>query len=484
MSKQGRNEPCPCGSGKKYKKCCLAKEAAPLSSLTRQKMRKTEGELIHSLLKHVDKYYSEAAVGEAWEEFTVWGDLPMDLDTQPELETAFLPWFVFNWIPDNAEIDEAEHFPEMQVAKHYLEQKRSQLDSFQRRFIEEICSQPYSFFLVMEVEPGKSLSLRDLFLEREVTVHELQASTIVKKGSIIFTRIMTLDDCSIMVGCAPKIIPPSYLNEFIDVRATMEKKLPEYDQHYLLEYSIELRDIYYSIREELQNPSLPELQNTDGDAIELTKLFYKLACKPAAAVEALATLSMVSSVDDLISMGEFDENGELQSIDFPWLKKGNKHHASWQNTAMGDISIKGDKLTVSVNSRERAEAIKRKIERRLGKRAKFSNAVIESSERMFDEVARQQNSGLESASQESEALQALPEVQAQLKEMSEQHWNAWLDSAIPALKDQTPREAAKTKIGRQRLEALLIDFEYQNTLQPAQPFAPDVDALRKALGLN
>lgn len=23
MSKTGRNEPCPCGSGKKYKKCCL-----------------------------------------------------------------------------------------------------------------------------------------------------------------------------------------------------------------------------------------------------------------------------------------------------------------------------------------------------------------------------------------------------------------------------------------------------------------------------
>jgi SEC-C motif-containing protein len=22
--KVGRNEPCPCGSGKKYKKCCLA----------------------------------------------------------------------------------------------------------------------------------------------------------------------------------------------------------------------------------------------------------------------------------------------------------------------------------------------------------------------------------------------------------------------------------------------------------------------------
>jgi preprotein translocase subunit SecA len=25
-NKVGRNEPCPCGSGKKYKKCCLLKE--------------------------------------------------------------------------------------------------------------------------------------------------------------------------------------------------------------------------------------------------------------------------------------------------------------------------------------------------------------------------------------------------------------------------------------------------------------------------
>lgn len=25
MTKTGRNEPCPCGSGKKYKKCCLSK---------------------------------------------------------------------------------------------------------------------------------------------------------------------------------------------------------------------------------------------------------------------------------------------------------------------------------------------------------------------------------------------------------------------------------------------------------------------------
>ncbi len=28
MAQTGRNEPCPCGSGKKYKKCCLEQEQA------------------------------------------------------------------------------------------------------------------------------------------------------------------------------------------------------------------------------------------------------------------------------------------------------------------------------------------------------------------------------------------------------------------------------------------------------------------------
>ncbi len=32
MAKIGRNDPCPCGSGKKYKKCCTTREASPQTS--------------------------------------------------------------------------------------------------------------------------------------------------------------------------------------------------------------------------------------------------------------------------------------------------------------------------------------------------------------------------------------------------------------------------------------------------------------------
>jgi hypothetical protein len=34
--KVGRNEPCPCGSGKKYKKCCGPKDAEALAEFMRR----------------------------------------------------------------------------------------------------------------------------------------------------------------------------------------------------------------------------------------------------------------------------------------------------------------------------------------------------------------------------------------------------------------------------------------------------------------
>lgn len=55
MGKIGRNDPCPCGSGKKYKKCCLAKEEAQAAQL--RASRKT-----HWSLKEVDSLSEDEIV--------------------------------------------------------------------------------------------------------------------------------------------------------------------------------------------------------------------------------------------------------------------------------------------------------------------------------------------------------------------------------------------------------------------------------------
>lgn len=40
------------------------------------------------------------------------------------------------------------------------------------------------------------------------------------------------------------------------------------------------------------------------------------------------------------------------------------------------------------------------------------------------------------------------------------HWHRWVDEPVPALNGRTPRQAAATPEGRERLEALLTDFEW------------------------
>lgn len=55
MNKIGRNDPCPCGSGNKYKKCCLAKDNLNASR------RREEQQAIHVALSWLEERLSSAA---------------------------------------------------------------------------------------------------------------------------------------------------------------------------------------------------------------------------------------------------------------------------------------------------------------------------------------------------------------------------------------------------------------------------------------
>jgi hypothetical protein len=444
-------------------------------------MRQTEGELVHTLMDYVEVHYGHEAVAEAWDEFTLWEDIPLDPENEPEFEASFIPWLLFNWLPDPAETERKIALPEIEIARRYGNEMGERLSPYQRRFIDEICSQPYSFFVVTHIEPGEKMTLRDLMLERTVTVFERQATTTLKKGAILFTRIVTLDDTSIMVGCAPHSIPPIYLSDFAAIREQIIKKRRVLDKPFLLEADIELRGLYYDIRAELLSPAMPQLHNTDGELLQLIQLHYALSCSPREALEALASLAL-SEVDDLLGEAEFDQRGNLASVELPWLRKGNRVHADWDNTVLGHIRIEAGQLTIDVNSQQRADAVKRKLVRRLGKRASLQRSVIQSTERLLEERSPNGSTANAAAPEVGEDLNSLPEVRAMIRGMAEQHWRSWLDTPLPALGGKTPRKAAASAAGRKRLDDLFLEFEYRT--DPTQPFAPDIPALRRQLGME
>ena len=85
--------------------------------------------------------------------------------------------------------------------------------------------------------------------------------------------------------------------------------------------------------------------------------------------------------------------------------------------------------------------------------------------------------------EESIKLLKSPEVQEQLKAISQSHWESWFDESIPALGNKSPREAAQTKDGRERLEALLLHYERYDLEKGDNLFKADISYLRKELCL-
>jgi len=71
--KPGRNDPCFCGSGKKYKHCCLRAENAVVETpeeFLRRRLRAVIGDLAQRLLRFIGRQFEPGLIQEAWEDFT------------------------------------------------------------------------------------------------------------------------------------------------------------------------------------------------------------------------------------------------------------------------------------------------------------------------------------------------------------------------------------------------------------------------------
>lgn len=484
--KQGRNEACLCGSGLKYKKCCGTGKVLPFSSSVEdfewQKIRRTEGKLVDGhLIPYIRKknpYVEE--IQQAWECF---------LEDCPEINEAegeilhlqlFLPWYLFDRsIINEAYLSDDNSLRSSTIAQQYLEENSQKLSSYEKDFLKEIDSTYHSFYQVLEVVPQRCIRVRDILLQTDHVLKEKKGTEYLQVGSIIFNRILTLNGQSIGIGCGPRIINFDYFPALLKLRQDCEKELghPLTSKDLRGQFADIVRMVYlkwaYAPRKPLK------LANTDGDPIEWCKVHFKLKVSLDQALEKLAKLTLQDSVEELLEMAEHNESGEISRIDFPWQKKGNKINKSWTNTILGKIILEDDNLFIEVNSRQRAEKIRKTIEKLMGNQAVYKVTRLE----LPLEEPEEKEEDLEDALS-SEDLMSLPGVQQEIKRMATRHWKEWLNESLPALNDQTPRQAVKSSQGRELLEALLKEFEGSSQKWPDNLMNPPVALLRQKLGLE
>jgi hypothetical protein len=407
-----------------------------------------------------------------------------DYEHTEEFHSFFVPWFVYAFVDDPDDPDCVASAPRESLASLYLRRHAQTLSAIERTFLEAAATTPLSFFVVTKVVPGQEIGLRDVLTGAEVVVRERSASAMVRSGALLFTRVLTVEGLSIMSGCAPLVIPPNWHLPILDFRERVARgKGRLLTQDSLLDMDIELRELYFYIDDQVRNPPLPELRNTDGDRLVLTTLAYCLQCSPSAAFDRLKSLARASTDNaaTLLSDAELDEAGNLRAVTFPWSKKGNRLHREWDNTTLGTLTIDGDRLEIQVSSGRRATRIQREIAKRLGADAVLESRTADPIETLLDE--RPQSPRERLAHLENERLQQQPEVQEFLRQQNERHWEVWLDTRVPALDNRTPRQAARTPEGRERLDALLADFAWMGE-RGSNPMAPDIAALRAKLGLD
>lgn len=153
-----RNAPCPCGSGLKYKRCCLRKdEAAPAASAApgRGKSQQFEAALIGEILR-----FGRARFPDALDRARRTYGLADDAD--PVHQQLFVPWLVYSYRIADGE----------PLASHFLRQWGSRLDSDHRLWLERQLRGRLSVWEVEEVRRGEGLTVVDLLTGKRQQVLE------------------------------------------------------------------------------------------------------------------------------------------------------------------------------------------------------------------------------------------------------------------------------------------------------------------------
>jgi hypothetical protein len=438
----GRNDPCWCGSGKKYKKCHLDADERPQSAPPA--IRGEYQELRNRLGKFLMETISKRDTRQAQEEF--FGDGPGEDDQTPPL----IDWMMHDWVPPRL-----GHT----IMREYLLKHGAGLRPQERELVESWSLSYVGLYEVREVKAGSGIEVKDLVTGEIFFVHDVNMSNKLVRWDGLLARVVPGERGHEFSGVGINV-PRKQLEP---LRAWMEEDRlragvpwPEYLKRNLPRIRRRPEELHTEWIESLQ------LSNTDGDEILFSKAVYRV-------VDHKALTTALGSCPEIIE----DDEGKH----YTWLRGAVGEKG---NTVLGSMRVEGAELAFECNSKQRHERGKRMLADLAGPALKHLRDEFTTQREM------KRRSLTEPRPTEPAADEIPPEVRNKLiAEYMEEHTAKWPDMALPALDGQTPRQAVKSAAGRLKVSALLRDFENieGHKRQTGEPYC-DVARIRAELGLK
>ncbi|OGQ23605.1 MAG: hypothetical protein A3I05_02595 [Deltaproteobacteria bacterium RIFCSPLOWO2_02_FULL_44_10] len=482
--KTGRNDSCPCGSGKKFKKCCLSKQ----ENIYRQALpplRKLSKNLDIPLLKRGQHLYGPDFLQSAWLDFWMEDD-PPEFDFS-EIAQWFMPWVFYHWIPSPETLEEVGPSQELNgpIAADYLEKEGKRLDAASRELIITTLAQPFSLWEVQRVEPGVGVEVKDLLLpDRTFFVREVRGSEGQCRWNTMFAKVVTYQDESIFEGSLIPVFPPIETEKIVKLMKRILKEITgkksQWNTEDLCDASWIMMRAYLVYAEEKWNTfEMPKMRNTDGEDFVLCKLFYRFDPRQKEKLQtAILNLQGIFDPED-----EVDEEGK-ECITFTWIRKGNKVHKHWENTILGTVSLYLKTLLLETNSRERVKRLRMLLEKECGELIEFQyDSYLEADSEVMK--AKLQRMSLTSENSKIQGGNDIPpKIKQQIiRKHLEKHYEQWPDTPLPALQGKTPREAVNSRSGKKEVESIVKMMENRSGDEENDLFY-DFNKLRRTLGLQ
>ncbi len=455
----GRNDLCSCGSGKKYKRChgaLLTMSVAADPNVARaHALIRLDATLDEALRRFAIENYDIEWFRDALDGYA--GD-DAEAPDDDELQ-LIIPWSFYHFPVGN----DGES-----MASLVLAERGSQLPPELRELLVAQVEAWLSVWEVREVRPGVGLGLTDLLTGEQRFVYDVAVTKDVVVRDGMLGRVVTCGDVSLLGGLHPQVLTPREtdrvvreMKQFCRVRTKPVAKAKLRD----LNFQRGLLDGWWmALYDRDSATAMPVMQNTDGDLMMLTTDHFDFAERNRRDVVARLA-SFPGSGQPEVARGE-----TVITV----TKPGNATHASWDNTVVGTLVVKGTRLKAEANSMQRANALRVAIETHLGDLV---------AHRIRDESSPAQLVSQTAVGVKAGATRSMPpELKAVARQMKESHMQSWVDEHIPALGGLTPREAAASAKSRGELELLLKEFEHFEGKLPADERF-DMNRVRTTLGM-
>jgi hypothetical protein len=187
--KVGRNDPCPCGSGKKYKKCCALRGDDDILNISLDPFTRYNERLTEIKLK-LDTYYANEIKRIRRNSRETFLFYTVDRSLPAEHESLYSDWLWFDWHTSG----------ELSMAERYLQENGSLMDKPLQECLQSLCDSSFSIYKVIDSR-DMILQIRDLFTneDREVLLKEPWQSS-PEHSILIVGRLVRIEQAQIFSG--------------------------------------------------------------------------------------------------------------------------------------------------------------------------------------------------------------------------------------------------------------------------------------------